>query len=82
MITDFLMTALFSALDAVLGLMPTWTPPSAPSFDGWAYVALAADHYFPMATLAAVLLLVLATDFLLLLWDAGVWVYHQIWGSS
>ncbi|HEY0186221.1 MAG TPA: hypothetical protein VGC67_01905 [Cellulomonas sp.] len=85
MITDSLIRFVGQSIRAVLGLLPSWTPP-ADAFGTQATsigtLAVRADGYFPVLVLGICLAFVLALKVLLLAWRVLLFLYHQVWGSD
>lgn len=81
MITKLIVDMFMACLDALISLLPSWSPPI---FDPFSFISIAfnANRVFPVATalllLAAIIVLRLAMN----LWDHAVFVYHQFWGSD
>jgi len=80
-ITEAIVSAFLSALSAVLGVLPDWDPPAVAGTTGMGVVARAAA-VFPVGSLVWAIVALLALELALQLWDLGVWVWHQFWGSS
>lgn len=81
MILGAIVTAFLASLDALLSLLPSWTVPTWPD-SAWIGIAVELDAVFPVGVLIWSLFLTLAAVALLQLWDFGVWIFHQFWGSS
>lgn len=83
MITDFLLSGLFGALNLLLGLLPNW---SLPDFTGIEQDISGymneANRVFPVDTFIYVILGAIALKLLMVALDLVVWIYHQFWGSD
>lgn len=85
MIFDAIVRFLGQSVRAVVGLIPSWSPPAsdfATSAGQFGALAFRANGYFPVAVLAWCLVLVLALKVFLLAWRVIVFLYHQVWGSD
>jgi len=84
-VTEALISMMVGVVNGFLSLVPAWAPNtsaltnSGTNIGAW---AMAWNGYFPVAVLAACLLLVLAVKLALLGFRTLVWVYHQFWGSD
>ena len=79
MILDFIVGVLFTFVEGVLGLLPTYTPPDFASLGGSLGQALAsANQLFPIATVGACIGLIVALQLFVFAWHAVVFVYELI----
>lgn len=82
MITGAVVGALLACLDALLSLMPTFSLPDSEAYHGhlsWVYDV---GQLLPVQVVMSMLLIALAVELALRLWDVAVFVYHQFWGSN
>lgn len=84
MITDFVLSAIFGGINALLSLAPgSWTMPNP----GNTWTALLMDigqfnRLFPIVQVAAAASATFGLVVALTLWDVIPWVYHQFWGGD
>lgn len=81
MIIGYVVSALLACIDALVSLFPSFTI-NLPGNDGVLAIISAADGVVPVHTASQALLLALTILLGLRLFDFGVWVFHQFWGSS
>jgi len=81
MIVGYVVLALLACIDALVSLFPSWTF-TQPDNDGTIAVVSQVNGIFPVHDTALALLAALGLLLLLAAFDAGMWVYHQFWGSD
>lgn len=81
MITTFVVSCVLAALDAIFSLLPSWSWTPVAN-DGIFDVLKNANDVFPIGTLANTLLLMVGLLVAIRLWNFGVFVFHQFWGSD
>ena len=81
MITKWIIDAFMACLDALISLLPSWSPPSIDSFS-FVSIIYNANRVFPVITALLILGLIIALRLAMNLWDHAVFVYHQFWGSD
>ena len=80
-LVDLLIAAVVGVLTAVLGWLPTWSPPTQAVTDtaGAVGSGLAwANNYFPVVDVFAAVGLVIGFRVLVSAWHVLVWVYDRI----
>lgn len=82
MITDFVLGAIFSGINALLSLMPAMTLPALDERNQFFGIVKDADGIMPIFEIAAGLTAMVAIRLLIQSWDFVVFVYHQFWGSD
>jgi hypothetical protein len=83
LITDYVLTAVFAGLSALLGLIPAWTLPT-PASAGVTALGIVSNlaRIIPLVAITEAFAALLALQLLLTGWDFVVWVYHQFWGGD
>jgi hypothetical protein len=81
MITDLVVTALLAALTALTSLLPPVPVPVASS-TRFGELGYTLNQFLPIVQIATAALACLAVYAAMNLWNLGVWVYHQFWGSN
>jgi len=69
----------------VLGLIPSWTPPTdafGSTSTQLGSMAAVGNGYFPVVVLGVCLTLVLGLKVALLGWRVVLFIWHQFWGSD
>ena len=85
MITSAVVGFVLGAVRALVGALPSWSPPTgalstqATSIGGMAGVV---NGYFPLLLLGSCAAVVLALMVGLRVWRVAVFIYHQFWGSE
>lgn len=82
MITDFILSAIFSGINALLSLAPAMTLPTMNDQSSFFGIVKEADGIIPIFEIAIGLTAVLAVRIGLQGWDLIVFVYHQFWGGD
>lgn len=83
MITDLILSALYSVISSLVTFMPSWTLPDVSGLnqnilvDGAQFDAVIPVHQAALAFIAVV-----GTIVAFQLWGLGVWVWHQIHGAD
>ena len=83
MITDAFLDAVFTGLNALLSLVPSFTFPTPGT--GYAtelHLVFAIKQIFPIELSVSLFVAYLTMHLLLLGWDLLVFVYHQFWGGD
>lgn len=82
MITDFVLNAIFSGINALLGLMPTMSLPSSNPYSTWIVDVYELNRIIPVVLIGTFLVAFLTIRVAMQGWDFILFVYHQFWGSG
>lgn len=84
MVTDLIVSALLGALTALTSLIPSFTIPglSLTAYNGFGGYAHAFDRVFPLSYCITLALFTLTLKLTFVMFDLGVWVFHQLHGSD
>lgn len=83
MITDFILGAVFSGINALLSLMPAFTiSPPGNTWSQLIYDIGQVNNIVPMLAIFTVASMLIGLRVALTVWDFILFVYHQFWGSD
>lgn len=82
MISDFIINAIFGSINALLGLLPTWTLPNPSIGDGITGLVYDMRRIWPITDFVTALIAFFAMRTGIMVWDFIVYVYHQFWGGD
>lgn len=81
MITDFILSAVFGGINALLSLAPSYTLPTSSA--GTAFQLMqSVNHIMPIADIGICIAAFITLRTALQGWDFVAFVYHQFWGSD
>lgn len=85
MIFQWILNALAAILSAILSVLPDWDLPTNDWVGALTWVGRSASlfsNYWPLTATAVCVGIVITVRICLSCWQAILFAYHQVWGSS